>query len=112
MHLTRFPRPLHCLGDCSVDDFLGSGWGFVVLGSCSLCSFLYNFLGLGLCSYLCSLGPECCSSIGGRLMSCIVGYFALEGEGCSTGGVAVEGQRLRSFYFLRIHFGAILLSGH
>src|SRR6266436_3443043 len=93
---------LHCLGNCFVDDFLDSGWGSVVLGSCFLYSFPYSFLGSGPCSYLCSLGLECCSSIEERLTSCIVGCFVLGDKGYSIEVMTVEGQKLRSFYFLRI----------
>src|SRR6266478_5395714 len=45
-----------CPGSCSVGDSLGSGCGFVVLGSYFLYSFLCSSLGLVPCSYLCSLG--------------------------------------------------------
>src|SRR6266403_1111726 len=112
MHLMRFPRLLRCLGNYFADGFLGSGWGFVIRGSYFLCSFLCNSLGLGPCFYLCSLGPGCCSSNEGHSMSCTVGRFVPGGEDCSTEGVAAEGRKLRSFCFLRIHFGVVLLSGH
>src|SRR6266403_1841197 len=103
---------LRCLGSYPAGDFPDICWGFVVRGSCSLYSFLYNFLELGPCSCLYSLELECCSSSEERLMSCIVGRFVLEGKGCSIEGAAVEGKKLQSFCFLRIRFGVILLSGH
>src|SRR6266403_1882550 len=108
----NFPWRPRCLGSCFADGFLGIDWGFVVLGSCCLCSFLCSSLESVPCSYLYSWEPGYYSSNGERLMNYIVGCSALEGEDCSTGVVVVEGQRFRSFCCLRIHSGVRLLIEH
>ena len=87
----NFPWRPRCLGSYFVDDSLGIGWGFAILGSYCLYNFLCSSLELALCSCLYSWGLECYSSNEGRLMNYIVGRFALEGEGCSTEDVIVEG---------------------
>src|SRR6266446_3128421 len=107
-----FLRRLRCPGSCFGVDSLGIGWGFDVLESCFLGSFLCNSLRLGPCSYLYSLEPGCYSSSEGRSTSCIVGRFVLEDEGCSIEGAVAEGRKLRYFCFLQIRFGVILSSGH
>src|SRR6266446_1528210 len=108
----NFPWRPRCLGSYFADDFLGIDWGFVAHGSCFLNSFLYSSLKLVPCSCLCSSELEYYSSIEGRLMSCTVGCFALEGKGCSIEGVVAEGRRLQSFCFLRTHFGVELWTKH
>src|SRR6266403_3187946 len=102
----RFP------GNCFVGGFLDIGWGFVVPGSCCLCSSLGNSLELAPCSYRCSLGQEYCSSIVVRWMNCIGAYFALGVGSCSIADVVVGERTFQRFYFLRIHSLVGLLTEH
>src|SRR6266403_835740 len=97
MHLTSFLLRLRCPGSCSAGGFPGIGWGSVIHGSCFLCSFLCNSLGLVPCSYLCSWERAC---------------FVLGGGCCSPEGVVVEEQKPQSFCFLRIHFRVALSNEH
>src|SRR6266478_3178406 len=90
-----------CPGSCSVGDSLGSGCGFVVLGSYFLYSFLCSSLGLVPCSYLFSLGLGCCSFIGAHLSSFIVARFFSVCVCYLRGRLVVRLYRFPRFYFLK-----------
>ncbi len=112
MHLMSFLWQLCCLGSYFAGNSLDTYWGFVILGSCCLYSFLCSSLGLALCFYQCSWGQGCYSSIEGHWTSYTGVHSVPEGERYSIGNVAAEGQKFRRFYSLQTHSGVGLLIEH